>query len=255
MNLLDIRAIRQMLVLGKRQGFLTHDDINELLPDEVIAEAMVDDLFDLIKHHGILVVEDFKEWEDLRPAHEIYSEELPESLVEVVQTVNADILAYLKRHPEALHSIHWRLFEELVAEVLASFGWEVDLTQPTNDGGYDIFAISKDDHSGVRTSWVIECKRWSKTVGVDVARSLFSVKADLHAGMAMLATTSNFASGVHDLKASRYDLELKDFEGILEWLNEYKPNPEGRLYLKENRLVVPGDPEWDPDEVERLTRN
>ena len=42
-------------------------------------------------------------------------------------------------------------------------------------------------------------------------------------------------------KASRYDLELKDYEGILEWLNEYRPNPNGRLYVKDNRLVLPGE--------------
>ena len=35
-------------------------------------------------------------------------------------------------------------------------------------------------------------------------------------------------------KASRYDLELRDYEGILEWINEYRPNPDGKLYIKDN---------------------
>lgn len=30
------------------------------------------------------------------------------------------------------------------------------------------------------------------------------------------------------MKASRYDFHLKDYEGVLEWINEYKPNPNGR---------------------------
>ena len=59
----------------------------------------------------------------------------------------------------------------------------------------------------------------------------------------MLATTSHFTRGVMEYKASRYDLELKDDEGILEWINAYRPNPEGRLYIKDSRLRLGGDAE------------
>ena len=57
----------------------------------------------------------------------------------------------------------------------------------------------------------------------------------------MLATTSHFTAGVHKLKASSYDLELKDYEGILEWINEYQPHPDGKLYIKDHKLVIPGE--------------
>jgi len=57
--------------------------------------------------------------------------------------------------------------------------------------------------------------------------------------MAMLATTSDFTKGVHDFKTSRWDFRLRDFEGILEWINEYRPNPKGRLYLKDGNLTGP----------------
>jgi RNA polymerase primary sigma factor len=62
-DLLSIREIRQLILMGKKHGFVTHDDINEKLPDEVVAEAMVDDLFDLLKRHGITVVESIQEAE------------------------------------------------------------------------------------------------------------------------------------------------------------------------------------------------
>ena len=35
--------------------------------------------------------------------------------------------------------------------------------------------------------------------------------------------------------------ELRDYEGILDWINEYKPNPDGKLYIRENKLVLPGE--------------
>jgi RNA polymerase primary sigma factor len=64
-DLLSIREIRQLVVQGKRKHFLTHDDINEGMPDEVVAESMVDDLFDLLRGQGISIVESVVEAEKL----------------------------------------------------------------------------------------------------------------------------------------------------------------------------------------------
>lgn len=163
----------------------------------------------------------------------------PASLVEAVQTITTEFIKYLAKHPEVMYAIEPRQFEELIAEILASYGWEVKLTPPSKDGGYDIYAISP-IRGGEKTSWIIECKKYAKErkVGVDIARALYGVKYDLKVANAMLATTTHFTRGVHDFKASRYDLALRDYEGILEWLNEYRPNPNGRLYIKENKLVV-----------------
>ena len=132
-------------------------------------------------------------------------------------------MRYLKTHPQALHEIRPRQFEELIAEILAQYGWQVQLTPATRDGGYDLFAISK-DRAGVQTSWIIECKKYreDRKVGIDVVRELFGVKANLDpaglpggtAGMLMVATTSHFTKGVQKRKESRYDLELRDYEGI-----------------------------------------
>ena len=62
-DLLSIREVRQMIMHGKKQGFLTNDDINERMPETVVAEALVDDLFDLIRRHGVTTVESFQEAE------------------------------------------------------------------------------------------------------------------------------------------------------------------------------------------------
>ena len=172
------------------------------------------------------------------------TERPPQQLIEVIGSISEELIELLKDHPEELDQIRPRQFEELVAEVLASFGWEVQLTPETRDGGYDIFAVSR-DISGLRTSWIIECKKYrrDRKVGVEVARSLYGVKAKLGVGNAMLATTSYFYKGVHEFKRSSYDFELRDYEGVLEWINAYRPNPNGRLYIKDDRLVVPPHPE------------
>ncbi len=168
---------------------------------------------------------------------------LPKQLIEVVHIITTELIEYLKRHPKAMYEIRPRQFEELIAEILASYGWEVKLTPPIKDGGYDIFAISKEIKTGLQTSWIIECKKYASEnkVGVDIVRALYGVKANLNVANALLATTSYFTKGVQDFKASRYDIELKDYGDIIEWINQYRPNPNGKLYIKENKLVLPGE--------------
>ena len=169
----------------------------------------------------------------------------PSGLAIAVQTVSAELIGYLAKHPEALYTLRPRQFEELIAELLANFGWEVHLTPPVKDGGYDIFAISKGD-AGVRTSWIVECKKYKleNKVGVDIARSLWGVKSDKKVANALLATTSHFTRDVFHFKASRYDLELRDFEGVVDWINKYRPHPDGQRYLIDNCIVTPDDPDW-----------
>jgi DNA-binding NarL/FixJ family response regulator len=181
-------------------------------------------------------------------------EEPPPSLIEVLQSISVRLIEYLKKDSTALYQIPPNVFEELIAELLAHYGWKVDLTKQTRDGGYDIFGIRK-DISGVVSSWIVECKRYrqDRKVGVDIARSLYSVKSDLRVGMSMLATTSYFSKDVYAYKSSRYDLELRDFTGVVEWINQYRPNPNGKLYLKDNKLIIPGDPEWKPPKLQKAT--
>ena len=166
----------------------------------------------------------------------------PTGLIKVVQIINAEVIKQLSRNPKDLYNLPSRGFEELIAEILSSYGWEVVLTSATKDGGYDIFAVVK-NISGLQTSWIIECKRYAlhHKVGVDIVRALYGVKYDLRVGNALLATTSYFTKGVQDFKASRYDLELRDYEGILEWLNQYHPNSRGELYIKDYHLVLLGN--------------
>ena len=154
---------------------------------------------------------------------QIYTRDESANLVAAIRTVNSELIQYLKRHPTDLRRLNWRTFEELIAELLRNFGWFVELTEPTKDNGYDIFGIHR-DVSGISHTWIIECKCWaeSRKVGVEIARSLYTVKNELKVGGALLATTSDFTRGVEAFKASRYDFELKNYEGILAWLDAYR---------------------------------
>ncbi len=153
-----------------------------------------------------------------------------------------ELIAYLKKHPSELYNIRPRQFEELIAEILVSYGWEVTLTSSTRDGGVDILGVTK-TIEGIQNSVIIDCKKYSKDRRVELhwARAIYGVKQDLRVANAMLVTTSDFEPGVYKYKSERYDFDLRNYEGVVEWINEYKPHPNGKLHIKENRLVMPGD--------------
>src|SRR5258708_40197380 len=56
-----------------------------------------------------------------------------------------------------LISLTPRQFEELIAEIWSRFGYEVELTARTRDGGRDIIAIRRSVEASYRH--LIECKR------------------------------------------------------------------------------------------------
>jgi HJR/Mrr/RecB family endonuclease len=157
---------------------------------------------------------------------------LPEFIVEKYQRLRSDtqiiiptlssihdaLLERLRRNPFELHNIRPRQFEELICELLARLGWDVELTPESKDGGYDIIGFSGNT-GGIKTSWIIECKKYAphRKVGVGVVRALCGVKEQIKVANAMIVTTSTFTRGAQQLSNSRWDLSLRDYQNVLEW--------------------------------------
>ena len=121
-----------------------------------------------------------------------------------------------------LYELHPREFEELIARVFEVYGFEVELTAATRDGGRDIIAIM---HSPACVKYLIDCKRYSEKnlVGLAAVQRLHGVvKGDL-GNKAILATTSSFtrdAKHYLDKPHVRFELEGHNFDGIRQWLVE-----------------------------------
>ncbi|HTR74150.1 MAG TPA: restriction endonuclease [Solirubrobacterales bacterium] len=58
-----------------------------------------------------------------------------------VRAVNLDLLRLLATSPQRLHDLTPRQFEEVVAELFAKQGYEVNLTASSHDGGADLFVV------------------------------------------------------------------------------------------------------------------
>jgi HJR/Mrr/RecB family endonuclease len=131
-----------------------------------------------------------------------------------------DIALYkaLLAHPELLHSFSWRTFEKLLADILESFGYEIELQRGTKDGGVDLFAIKRSDPLGPQR-FLLQAKRWSNKVGIDPVRQLAFLHSHYRVTKACLATTSTFTRGAWEIAQQyKWQLELRDFSGLQEWI-------------------------------------
>lgn len=146
-----------------------------------------------------------------------------------------EAIAECAANPTLLRELPPALFEQVVAELLASYGWEVSVTPMTRDGGYDILGVTT-DKSGLQTSWVVECKRYSSAhkIGVELVRQLVGVKYHIGVPNAVLVTTSSFTAGALEVSAARQDLQLVDMEKLESWLNVYTPPAESTYTTTSN---------------------
>lgn len=142
-------------------------------------------------------------------------------ILTISSVVSEKLIAHLAAHPDELRTFDRRIFEELVAELFDGFGYEVELTKRTRDGGRDVIAVR---HREVDVKYLIECKRPDPghKVGVRPVRELFGVKADEGATKAILATTAEFTpDALLFFGRHRWELEPRDHSGLLEWLDHY----------------------------------
>ncbi len=139
----------------------------------------------------------------------------------ITTNVTEELIRYFAEHPKEMKTMNSRRLEEMIAELFIGFGYEVELTKQTRDGGKDIIAI-KD--SEVAEKFIIEAKRPKpgNPVGIVPVRALYGLKSDEGVTKAILATTTHFTKdALMFFERHKWELEQKDYEGIMEWINEY----------------------------------
>jgi RNA polymerase primary sigma factor len=91
--LLDLSdaAIKKLIQLAKKRGYVTHDQINSVLPSEEVNSEQIEDVLAMLSEMGVNVVETGEASEDDEQREEPEEEAAPESseLVEVLRAVPA----------------------------------------------------------------------------------------------------------------------------------------------------------------------
>ena len=173
--------------------------------------------------------------------HEI---EVREVLADVKE-LTPHLIVHLKSHHEDITKIPPDVFECLVAEFLASRGFdEVKLVGRDPHTSADILAIRRDEAAGARVRYFVEVKRVSERIGVGVIDRVMGAivqerpKWGWHLGM--LVSTAGFSEF---RKYTRRELELrgiilKDKDDVLGWLRDYKPSDKGLWLPADCRIYV-----------------
>ncbi len=154
----------------------------------------------------------------------LYSPPKPQLIIpNLIIPVEKYLISLIKNNPESLFNISPREFEQLIAELFNDFGFYTELTQQTRDGGRDIIAIY--EKANIRTKYLIECKRYKpkRKVSVAIVQRLFGVKISEAANKAILVTSSSFTKSATEFASNHiWDLDLKGYNDIIQWVNDYK---------------------------------
>ena len=140
----------------------------------------------------------------------------------LVRKIDDEIKKYFKKYPHKLYDLTPRKFEELIASIFEDFGFDIELTKATRDGGRDIIASIRN----AVTSFLIyvECKKYAanKPIGVGIIRSVAGIHHIRQPSKSIIVTTSYFTRGaIKEAHHLENQLDLKDFNSIKEWLKKY----------------------------------
>jgi len=143
------------------------------------------------------------------------------TIIECSGLVGQEFVEFFHKYPDELKIMDRRRFEELVAELFGGFGYDVELTKQTRDGGRDIIAVKREE---VQVKYLIECKRPDPGgyVGVRPVRELLGVRQDEEATKAILATTAYFSKDAKlFFERHPWILELKEYDDLKKWIDLY----------------------------------
>ena len=129
-------------------------------------------------------------------------------------------------------------FEDLTHQLLLKVGFSVEQTKASRDGGIDLIAYS--DKSFFKGKYIIQCKRYTGTVGEPIIRDLYGVVTNERANKGILITTGNFSNSALEFAKDK-NLELIDGINLESLLKQYLSdiNVKSRYFMD--------DPEFDKE--------
>ena len=145
------------------------------------------------------------------------------SAVTILSPAWDKLCEYLAAHPDELHQLSPRDFEYLAGEVFRSYGWGVDFTARTRDGGYDVIATRASGPTDLCV--LIQAKRFApdRPVGVEIVRSLYGLRMLRSASQVVLVTSSYVTRDAKTefQRVVPWELDFLERDRVLEWCKNY----------------------------------
>jgi type I restriction enzyme M protein len=109
-------------------------------------------------------------------------------------------------------------FEELITDLLNRMGFRTEPTNKASDGGIDIVAYS--DEAITSGKYIIQCKRYSGSIGEPIIRDLYGVVNHTNATKGILITNSYFTKAAKGFAAGK-PIELIGGDKLSELMSDY----------------------------------
>jgi len=177
--------------------------------------------------------------------------------VEEARTLTPELLDHLRKHGRDLEKLPWDVFEHLIAEFLASWGYrDVRLVGRDTTTQADVVAVHEIQPAGIRLRYFVEVKRTREQVGIEIINQVYGAFAFEQPKygwtVAMIVSLAGFKKVKrfsHGQFGTR-NLHLKDGSDVVKWLQDYRfgpnglwlPNPKRRLGLSEPTEGPPNKP-------------
>ena len=143
-------------------------------------------------------------------------------LVEAEKELTPFLIAHLKTHKEDILKIQPPVFEHLIAEFFAEWGYcDVRLVGTDKSTSADIFAMKKTLPDSTELRYFIETKRWRDKVGIGVINSVLGAitgeRDTFGWNLGMIVTASGFTDSKRYSNLQFKGIQLKDEDKILKW--------------------------------------
>ena len=209
-NLFQLKSLENLKNIPSEidQNFLL------ILDDGEILCSRINRNFELAKHPFLLnsskstalesnailkIIGDFLNSRGIEPSkfhQEIYKDETFDSHLQAVlpdfAIINTELMGFLSQHPEYLHELHWRKFEELLDKLFRELGYETILGPGRGDMGVDLRLIRRDPIASILT--LVQAKKYAphNRITLQPVQALYGALDDEDANTGLLVSTSEF---------------------------------------------------------------
>lgn len=157
-------------------------------------------------------------------------------VVSSVRHLSAHLIHYLKMNPADIQKLRWDVFEHLIAEFFASWGFpDVRLVGRDPSTSADVFAVSRPDPTGLSYRYFVEVRRREERIDVNVIDRVYGAMVQERPSygwhVAMIVSSVNFREfrkrGYSREELAMKGIELKDQAAVKIWIEQYEPNSNG----------------------------
>lgn len=141
-----------------------------------------------------------------------------QEIKEIVESVERDRYSDSISNTNNINSLSGAEFEVVCKQLIETMGFHAELTKTSGDGGIDIIAYN---HQPLLSGkYIIQCKRYSGSVGEPIIRDLYGVVTSERANKGILMTTGTFTTPAIKFAEGK-PLELIDHSKLSDLLNQH----------------------------------